>query len=640
MGKFARSGAFVVAAAAVSSIAFAPSAFAAGGDPASLNGGSESGAYTFRIAGADRVQTAVEASQVLERDLGSIDTVIVTSSTLFPDALSVTPLADQLDAPVLTTAPGALDARVKAEITRLGASKVIILGGNVAVSPSVERSLRAMPSVSVERLGGVDRYDTSRILAAETVAYQNQNGTADQAAASTTYFNAKAALAALVARENRYQDAVSAYDAARKAAAAADAALRAAQDKVADLTAQRAALAQTLQTTGGTYTPADLTAALNSYTAANDALQAKVASQSFLTDTLGAYPGQGTTTLDIKSTLGEYRAMLTARGDYANIQKLNKAEADFGVTDATTLEDAIAAARASVTNAATAVNTASDQLAKIVLDIMNQAAANAANQPILAKMAELQKQIDALNAQIGQPGDTLPKTTLYALYNDAMQKLEAAQTELADATTARPAPGQMIAAQRALEAARVRVIQLGGNHSVFLASGDMFPDALSAGPAAAKMNGVILLSKGTVLEGYTSSYLNQSKAQVVAVGGAASTAIKTNATFKAQVVGAYVGETRYETAALVASKYFAQKAAPDAPVAIASGEMFPDAVVAGSFIANHDGALLLTRQASLPKATADYLSYTATWMTDVAIFGGYVGVAKAVDQQVIDALRL
>lgn len=87
--------------------------------------------------------------------------VILATGYDFADALSAGPLSRVYDqAPILLTDSAKLDHNVKAEIQRLKAEKVVIIGGEQAVSKSVENTLRNM-GLSIERIGGHHRYHTN-----------------------------------------------------------------------------------------------------------------------------------------------------------------------------------------------------------------------------------------------------------------------------------------------------------------------------------------------------------------------------------------------------------------------------------------------------------------------------------------------
>lgn len=114
-----------------------------------------------RISGSNRYTTAVEISK---RGWRSSDQVVLATAADFPDALAGGPLAYQNDAPILLTRSASLSAETRAEIIRLGAGKVIILGSKNAVSLEVEAELVRM-NLSVERIGGKNRFDTAAMIA-------------------------------------------------------------------------------------------------------------------------------------------------------------------------------------------------------------------------------------------------------------------------------------------------------------------------------------------------------------------------------------------------------------------------------------------------------------------------------------------
>lgn len=120
-----------------------------------------------RLAGTDRIQTAIAASKRAYPAAGSASTVVVASALAWPDALPAAGLAGAVDGPLLLTMPTSLPSAVRSEIQRLGANKVYIAGGPGAVSTSVEQAIDDISGVSVERLGGTNRYGTARLIAQE-----------------------------------------------------------------------------------------------------------------------------------------------------------------------------------------------------------------------------------------------------------------------------------------------------------------------------------------------------------------------------------------------------------------------------------------------------------------------------------------
>lgn len=140
----------------------------------------------IRLLGDDRYGTAVRAS--LEAFPDGADAVVIASGQDWPDALGGSALAGVVDGPLLLTRGGTLPAEVRDEIVRLGAERVYVLGGTGAVSAIVEAELRGLlGSANVRRLGGTDRYETARSIAAEVIWLQGPayDGTALVASGGT-----------------------------------------------------------------------------------------------------------------------------------------------------------------------------------------------------------------------------------------------------------------------------------------------------------------------------------------------------------------------------------------------------------------------------------------------------------------------
>ncbi|EGW37403.1 cell wall-binding repeat-containing protein [Desulfosporosinus sp. OT] len=116
---------------------------------------------TERIAGQDRVETALKISQ---KGWDSAQTVILCEYSDYPDSIASTPFAVSLDAPILLTAGNSIDPRVFQELQRLKPQKVILLGGIACLQPSIEKELDNS-ALKWERIGGIDRYETSVLLA-------------------------------------------------------------------------------------------------------------------------------------------------------------------------------------------------------------------------------------------------------------------------------------------------------------------------------------------------------------------------------------------------------------------------------------------------------------------------------------------
>ncbi|WP_066039223.1 cell wall-binding repeat-containing protein [Herbiconiux solani] len=120
-------------------------------------------APTTRVGGADRYDAS--RNFVAQSFTGRTSEVVyVSTGANFPDALSAAASAASVSAPVLLvpgTAP-ALPQETKQAIQRLGATRVVVVGGPNSVTGLIESELRSIGGVkTVTRVGGVDRFDAS-----------------------------------------------------------------------------------------------------------------------------------------------------------------------------------------------------------------------------------------------------------------------------------------------------------------------------------------------------------------------------------------------------------------------------------------------------------------------------------------------
>jgi putative cell wall-binding protein len=164
--------------------------------------------------------------------------------------------------------------------------------------------------------------------------------------------------------------------------------------------------------------------------------------------------------------------------------------------------------------------------------------------------------------------------------------------------------------------------------TVLLATGINFPDALAAGPAAAHLHGVVLLTNGSSLTPAVTQYLAAHPGTVYAIGGPAVIA-DPSAT-------ALSGADRYATATAVASTLFTATT----NVGLASGTAFPDALSGGAFQAHFGGPIVLTDPHVLPASTSAYLTGAKTTVVTTNIFGGAAAVSVTVQTAIGTALGL
>lgn len=113
-----------------------------------------------RISGSDRIETAIKIAD----EFGKTENVIIATAENYADALVASPLARELNAPILLNRGKSLDSRVFEKIKELGTKNITIVGGNNAVSPDIENSLKSA-GMNVSRISGSDRYSTSAQIA-------------------------------------------------------------------------------------------------------------------------------------------------------------------------------------------------------------------------------------------------------------------------------------------------------------------------------------------------------------------------------------------------------------------------------------------------------------------------------------------
>ena len=132
-----------------------------GEDPAVLRLPLAGGDTVGRIAGPDRVATAVALSQ---EAFGEAREAVLVNADAFPDALTAGPLAAALEAPTLLTSGAALDPRVADDLRRLGVDRVHLVGGTGVLGDAVRASLEDM-GIEVVRLAGSNRITTAGVVA-------------------------------------------------------------------------------------------------------------------------------------------------------------------------------------------------------------------------------------------------------------------------------------------------------------------------------------------------------------------------------------------------------------------------------------------------------------------------------------------
>ncbi|MGH4120706.1 cell wall-binding repeat-containing protein [Clostridium sp.] len=112
-----------------------------------------------RLAGSNRFETAIQIGNEVLMD-NSSETAVLTTAYNYPDALAMSSYAAMNKYPILYTQTNILNIDTEEFLKNNGITKVIIPGGIGVVSENVAKQLR-MSGITVERIDGVDRYNTA-----------------------------------------------------------------------------------------------------------------------------------------------------------------------------------------------------------------------------------------------------------------------------------------------------------------------------------------------------------------------------------------------------------------------------------------------------------------------------------------------
>jgi putative cell wall-binding protein/uncharacterized protein YkwD len=167
--------------------------------------------------------------------------------------------------------------------------------------------------------------------------------------------------------------------------------------------------------------------------------------------------------------------------------------------------------------------------------------------------------------------------------------------------------------------------------TVYVATGENFPDALTAGPAAGHENAPVLyVRKGSVPGATVKELIRLKPKKIIVTGG---TAVISNNVFNelaryTTTIARHSGINRYATAAIISQNVFPTSTGV---VYIADGETYPDALVAGPAAISDGAPLLLVKRSSVPSHTRNELSRLDPHT--IIIVGGTNNVSLAVETE-------
>jgi cell wall-associated protease len=106
-----------------------------------------------RISGIDRYETSVKVADLV----GNNGAATLASGQNFPDALSIAPIAAQLELPILLTKKDSVPATVQNYLENNDLAFNIVIGGNAVISESSVAKL----NIHYDRIDGANRYETN-----------------------------------------------------------------------------------------------------------------------------------------------------------------------------------------------------------------------------------------------------------------------------------------------------------------------------------------------------------------------------------------------------------------------------------------------------------------------------------------------
>ncbi|AHF06290.1 cell wall-binding repeat-containing protein [Desulfitobacterium metallireducens] len=180
----------------------------------------------------------------------------------------------------------------------------------------------------------------------------------------------------------------------------------------------------------------------------------------------------------------------------------------------------------------------------------------------------------------------------------------------------------------------------GTSQNVVLATGEDFPDALSAAPLAKKLAAPILLTQKDTISNELMTEFKRLGVQNIYIVGGEGVISKTiedqlnKANFR---IIRLAGTDRYDTSHNVADFIFAQsQSIPEAVVA--TGENFPDALSIAPIAASNGMPILLSPKDSLPDSILSY--FKEHQVTKTYVIGGSGVISETIMKQLPGAQRL
>ncbi|WP_158573242.1 cell wall-binding repeat-containing protein [Peptoclostridium sp. AF21-18] len=189
----------------------------------------------------------------------------------------------------------------------------------------------------------------------------------------------------------------------------------------------------------------------------------------------------------------------------------------------------------------------------------------------------------------------------------------------------------------------IKIREKGNKEVVELASGENYPDALCMTSMAVKDNAPILLTRKDSIPKYTKQALAEWDIESVKIGGLDEAISKdvqnqidkgfeitkgnkadSNVYDGAKKVSRFGGKDRYETSTIIAANSY-----PESKLGVyATGEDFPDALIAGNYAGRKEAPVLLVKRDTLPEVVEKYT--TDSKIEKATVIGGVNAVSDKV----------
>ena len=198
----------------------------------------------------------------------------------------------------------------------------------------------------------------------------------------------------------------------------------------------------------------------------------------------------------------------------------------------------------------------------------------------------------------------------------------------------------------------IKIREKGNKEVVELASGENYPDALCMTSMAVKDNAPILLTRKDSIPKYTKQALAEWDIESVKIGGLDEAISKdvqnqidkgfeitkgnkadSNVYDGAKKVSRFGGKDRYETSTIIAANSYQESKLG----VYATGEDFPDALIAGNYAGRKEAPVLLVKRDTLPEVVEKYT--TDSKIEKATVIGGVNAVSDKVFNLIKSAIN-